>query len=135
MSRIIKFRVWDKDLNIMITFPNHYYESIYFDGKPWNNPNQNPMQFTGLKDKNDKEIYEGDILNVKRFHIYPIIKNDQIDYEFKEGAEEVGQIYFGRCSFLMSFEHIRYDDIIELSECDTAHRLEIIGNIFENPEL
>lgn len=115
MNREIKFRVWDKDLNIMITFPNHYYKYIYFDGKPWDNPNQNPMQFTGLKDKNDKEIYEGDILQ-RMVCINCWTGDTRIDIHIVEFNPYTGY------------------NLIE-KEAIFGWLWEIKGNIFENPEL
>lgn len=66
------------------------------------------MQYTGLKDKNGKEIYEGDILNNEGYRWELIVLNDFSD--------------------LLSFY---YDKV----ECCLSDDLEIIGNIFENPEL
>lgn len=67
----IKFRAWDSDQNKMIfTFDEYKImvndeEGTLFCGGhlpngDWNEPKL--MQYTGLKDKNGKEIYEGDIL-------------------------------------------------------------------------
>jgi hypothetical protein len=66
------------------------------------------MQSTGLKDKNGKEIYEGDIL-------------DDI------GSKVHGQIIFINGAFIATHLNHRWD-------MDTRY-LEVIGNIYENKEL
>ena len=69
------------------------------------------MQFTGLKDKNGKEIYEGDIVCGMR------------------GVIGVCEFYHGRFA-IKYFEGIRLTFIYENKD-----DVEIIGNIYENPEL
>lgn len=68
------------------------------------------MQFTGLKDKNDTEIYEGDIL---RWHY------------MEEGVGVVK--YSDRYASFEPFNQLRFDAV--------ADTFEVIGNIYENPEL
>ncbi|XRD24074.1 YopX family protein [Lysinibacillus fusiformis] len=99
----IKFRAWDKEFkrfseNVL----NHTIADINFHTDyEW-------MQYTGLKDKNGKEIYEGDILNCRTL----IIKTMKWS-ELQEVIEDIIQVYY----------FINYDE------------LEVIGNIYENPEL
>jgi uncharacterized phage protein (TIGR01671 family) len=87
----------------------------YFFG--WAYRNKNLMQFTGLKDKNGKEIYEGDILAAPHtYNIEIIYKNGGFLMEF---FDDIGE----KCEYHLNKELIEQDD------------LEIIGNKYENPEL
>jgi len=74
------------------------------------------QQYTGLKDKNGKGIYEGDIVI------------------WKHPMEDVGVVNFGNSSPNMS---VFYLDVKRLGEClfQDDDIYEVIGNIFENPEL
>ena len=72
------------------------------------------MQSTGIKDKNGKEIFEGDVLGTK----------DGLLNGFIEYREDLGM-------FVNSL--IRYDNFERL--CNVVSDREIIGNVYENPEL
>lgn len=78
------------------------------------------MQSTGLKDKNGKEVFEGDILAI----------------ETDEGILNVN-IFWNSEHALFMFESKKYNEkdlLAELVE-DNTYPFEIAGNIWENPEL
>ena len=129
-QREIKFRAWDKKEKIMLNAVNvvNGFRSLengqitisqLFDeekGKRYT-----PLQYTDLKDKNGKEIYEGDM--VKGVHIRKTSRDSnelQIIgvVDFKEGM-------FGLTNQLD-------DDAYSLNRIIVE---KIIGNICENPEL
>ena len=74
------------------------------------------MQYTGLKDKNGKEIYEGDVVN---------------------GAQFNGSYAYGKVCFWTGCWNVEPLPNIEgmADLYDSLYYLEIIGNIYENPEL
>jgi uncharacterized phage protein (TIGR01671 family) len=80
------------------------------------------MQYTGLKDKNGKEIYEGDIVEAHTF-------DENID------KKQVGRVAYhnGRLGFVFIPKELEkknlYYPLFSIVTC------ELIGNINENPEL
>lgn len=111
MNRVIKFRAWDGNEMIKMPLTSIYGLSRFFGFIPEKAP---IMQFTGLTDKNGKEIYEGDVVKTVW------VSNDPADEMI-----EVSEVVYKDGAF--------YTDEYLLSETNEA--TEIIGNIYENPEL
>lgn len=113
MSREIKFRIWDKktkrwskNFNVNLLNVNDFnLVSI--------------NQFTGLKDKNRKEIYEGDIIKLIYFR--------------NRRRKETGKVVF--LNHQASFGIIDRDGNEYPLYRNTAEQIEVIGNIYENFEL
>lgn len=86
-----------------------------------------PQQCTGLKDKNGKLIYEGDIVRTKFFGKC----NKEYHSNFNDFDNFV--IIWRKCMFLFSNEHSPNQAVCYVEEF--PQHFEIIGNIYENPKL
>ncbi len=80
--------------------------------------------FTGLKDRNGKEIYENDILEEKQ----------EANKEIAGFTPNVGFVYFAAGSFMIDGDGQLFDHILSETP-DVLEDYLVIGNIFENPEL
>lgn len=126
--REIKFRAWDKlnkeivdveeidFMNKVIDYIDNDYENnrqeiigAYFE-------NIELMQYTGLKDMREKEIYEGDIVKLRANHGIGVVK-----YYDEWGAFVI--------------EYIKPRPLAVLGMNYYKENIEILGNIYENPEL
>ena len=126
MTRAIKFRAWDTNHKVMEEdFYINAADSAAFTCLPGATCDQTEepflaiMQFTGLLDKNDKEIYEGDVVALGG------------------NAQDIYRVAWGEDGYWGFIEVPQAVDLDLPSSCDKdgwAH-FEVIGNIHENPEL
>ena len=125
--KVLKFRAWDLIENRMLQWGDIMNLPAWeiFPGTP---DAFIVMQYTGLKDMNGKEIYEGDIIDIHQTvngcNLFVIVWSDigfrarylidgEISREYEYGIEELLDVYIGK-----------YEKSVE-----------VVGNIYENHEL
>jgi uncharacterized phage protein (TIGR01671 family) len=131
MNRQISFRVWDDEKKEMVydvavlseyaKMPKYTGNEIYIHPK---STIYSLMQFTGLLDKHNKMIYEGDVISIYIPTQYDELKSGRF------GRRLIAQVKFSGGAF--------WFDGDGQTDCNwhfyNASDREIIGNVFENPE-
>lgn len=162
MSREIKFRAWDKSTRLMVGWtgimrlmrgdkqlrptpflaeaPKFAIEALYVDGEPFSDSKFELMQYTGLKDKNGVEIYEGDVFDPDpgEFGRLVVAYKNRMDGRGEAVAQFAFEVY-GNSQYIGeggqecegAFGKIQD---LHLDEFNISE-MEVIGNIHENPEL
>lgn len=125
--REIKFRAWDKGVysgKMIYDIQNEFEERINLGmdsfGNYLNNASFEVMQYTGVKDCNGKEVYEGDIIEITW-------SNDNSKHIYKLE-------YFDDCAMFQLVNLNDQDDLDALCGFN-SNQIEVIGNIYESPEL
>ena len=118
---IPKFRAWNKiKKRMFLVLEIDYENELVSDETYWNTIPFNDvklMQFTGLVDMYGKEIFEGDVLKTSDGELAKVVWNKELacwEAEFLDEIVDLSEVA---------------DVKIERSDC------EIVGNIYENPEL
>ena len=124
MNNRFKFRVWDKINNSF--FINEETKDVYFDIWQWTDKMSTCLkypiedcifqQYTGLNDKNNNLIFEGDIVSFS-------YKASEHDIE-----EEIGKVFFSEGIFYFGKSLFASNDSNFITES-----IEVIGNIFNPP--
>jgi len=117
--REIKFRAWNKISSRMDNWYNLVDKNLrnIFIMKDHNG--YELMQYTGIKDRDGKEIYEGDIVEGKSYNI----NNDLIDINYFQVIQDIE-------GWKLKHKNYRKNKKIRF-----AKYMKVIGNIYENPEL
>ena len=129
---IPKFRAWMKSLKWMCDVTNISFDSKFVDICQQGDTERYTemsvefdeielMQSTGLKDKNGKEVFEGDILEIEDEG--EVLGNAKLTWDNEQAV--------------FMIEAISVDDIAPFHEIvsDESYSYRVVGNVYENPEL
>lgn len=143
-----KFRAWDKKYKMIMTVNEIDFEknTVWLEADNGDHENRHTltrdfndvvlMQSTGFKDNSDTEVFEGDVINVHWFYA---------DFDPVELGAFENEVYAERVVVAKEFGNLGFwwkeaDTWVDLATLAMSARLdeesfEILGNIYENPEL
>jgi uncharacterized phage protein (TIGR01671 family) len=147
--REIKFRAWataEKKMFLPVYFDNlevHWWSEedgqlvIIGDVKENSMLHQAIiMQFTGLKDKNGKEIYEGDIAQVGLFALNDTQKFGEKPWNNLPAGVKKDDITTVKSIFAVEWSFLQLHNLhVLITDNPDVVGVEVIGNIYETPEL
>ena len=148
--KYIKFRAWDGGRqqmsykvqvgNLDPNDPNYTAGAIYAEDE-WRNFDEHSdihiMQSTGLFDRHGKEIWEGDVIEfVDKWEWYRSSYAIKMLFANQEEKQLLKQKFDAAPMYRFAVEPFTADEGYNLSVYDNnQYRYEVVGNIFENPEL
>ena len=121
-----KFRAWHNELGRMMLIKNMWFQDSRIEELELNDAIMNDyitvspdeielMQSTGLKDKNGKEIFEGDILKSNKY---------------------ITSVFYERGAYCVKFRRNPNTTVtMNVISFIEKYKTKIVGNIYENPEL
>lgn len=135
-NKEIKFRMWDKEAEQMVLQEENGNEYVWMIGTEdifiqhiteCNIPEQVLMEYTGIKDKNNVEVFEGDIVNI-------------IEIDDRGMVEYTTDIIWEDCQFVCKSGGEDYDTPLAAwsgnpNKTYPLFEIEVIGNIYDNVEL
>ncbi|WLR53579.1 YopX family protein [Mesobacillus subterraneus] len=130
--REIKFRAWEKHLKEIIPVYDIDFDFKQINtNKAWRRFDEvELMQYTGLKDKNGKDIYEGDIIATDDYAV-AMLKHWGKKTEEKISLYEI-KFFEGR---YMLFDKNSWVAVLNHHVMSKANELTVVGNFYENHEL
>ena len=141
MNRETKFRGFSKELNSWVygflqevDVEGVGYSYIFWQGNTTFVEANSVGQFTGFKDFDDKEIYEGDILEYVSFRRDENKRKEIVEFDEKCGGWYVHKQADALCNVLFE-QHDEEWQKKQNFKPSPKHKVRVVGNIYENPEL
>ena len=128
MNREIKFRVWDPENKVWLKGNEIAFTAAMriYNKKGDMIYNAGICQFTGCQDKNGKEVYEGDVVQIMRQSFDLDDRGNNPVYK-----PQISKVIYRDHGFWVEDEEFSWEGELMWD----WNEMEIIGNIFENPEL